>query len=68
MKLFYSTGLVMLAFLGISPLSSSAQQHFSKDELIYLTPKSKGERFEDGRPKVSDDIIQRRKDVSIEEA
>jgi len=39
-----------------------------RDELIYLTPSWKGERFPDGRPKVADDIIQRMKAVSIEEA
>ncbi len=68
MKLFYSAGLFMLACLGMSPLYSSAQQQFSKEELIYLTPEWKGERFPDGRPKVPDDIIKRMKDVSMEEA
>lgn len=58
----------MLACLGMSPLYSSAQQQFSKEELIYLTPEWKGERFPDGRPKVPDDIIKRMKDVSMEEA
>jgi 4-hydroxy-4-methyl-2-oxoglutarate aldolase len=41
---------------------------FSKDELIRYTPDWKGERFPDGRPKVPDDILQRMKPVSIEEA
>ncbi|GAB2979866.1 hypothetical protein GCM10027049_14020 [Mucilaginibacter puniceus] len=68
MKLYYSVGLFMLACLGMTPLYSSAQQQFSKEELIYLTPEWKGERFPDGRPKVPDDIIARMKDVSIEEA
>jgi regulator of RNase E activity RraA len=40
---------------------------FSKESLIQYTPMWKGERFPDGRPKVSDDILQRMKDVSIEE-
>ena len=31
-------------------------QQISRDELIYLTPEWKGERFDDGRPRVSDDI------------
>ncbi|PJJ84300.1 RraA family protein [Mucilaginibacter auburnensis] len=39
-----------------------------RDELIFLTPEWKGERFPDGRPKVPEDIIQRMKSVSIEEA
>lgn len=46
---------------------SSAQQ-ISKDELVFLTPEWKGERFDDGRPKVSDDILERMKGVTLEEA
>ncbi|MBO9682727.1 MAG: RraA family protein [Flavisolibacter sp.] len=40
----------------------------SKEEIIALTPDWKGERFPDGRPKVSDDILKRMKLVTIEEA
>jgi regulator of RNase E activity RraA len=40
----------------------------SKEQLIALTPEWKGERFPDGRPKVSDNLIQRMKSVSVEEA
>jgi regulator of RNase E activity RraA len=40
----------------------------SKEEIIALTPDWKGERFPDGRPKVSDDILKRMKPVTIEEA
>jgi regulator of RNase E activity RraA len=40
----------------------------SKEEIIALTPDWKGERFPDGRPKVSDDILRRMKPVTIEEA
>lgn len=43
-------------------------QQISKEELIFLTPEWKGERFPDGRPKVPDNIIQRMKMVSQEEA
>jgi regulator of RNase E activity RraA len=43
-------------------------QQISKDELIFLTPQWQGERFEDGRPKVSDDILKRMKLVTLEEA
>lgn len=48
-------------------LSVQAQQ-ISKDELIYLTREWKGERFEDGRPKVSDDILNRMRLVTHDEA
>jgi len=40
----------------------------TKEQLIALTPEWKGERFADGRPKVSDNIVQRMRLVSVEEA
>ncbi|WP_149244480.1 RraA family protein [Dyadobacter sp. 32] len=43
-------------------------QTISKDELVFLTSEWKGERFPDGRPKVSDDLVRRVKDIAIEEA
>ena len=43
-------------------------QQISKEELIFLTPEWKGERFPDGRPKVSDDVLKRMKLVTLEEA
>ncbi len=43
-------------------------QTISKDEMKFLTPSWEGERFDDGRPKVADDILQRMKIVTIEEA
>jgi regulator of RNase E activity RraA len=48
-------------------VAASAQQ-ISRDELIFLTPLWKGERFPDGRPKVPDAILQRMKLVTHEEA
>lgn len=46
----------------------SQQVQISKEQLIALTPLWTGERFPDGRPKVSDKWLQRMKSVSIEEA
>lgn len=43
-------------------------QQISKEELIFLTPLWKGERFADGRPKVPDAILNRMKRVTLEEA
>ncbi|HZE82990.1 MAG TPA: RraA family protein [Puia sp.] len=43
-------------------------QTISKDELIFLTSEWKGERFPDGRPKVSDDLIARAKNIGIDDA
>lgn len=41
---------------------------FTPNHLIEYSPDWKGERFPDGRPKVPDDILERMKEVSIEEA
>jgi regulator of RNase E activity RraA len=41
---------------------------FTMQDRITYTPKWAGERFPDGRPKVPDDLLERMKNVSIEEA
>ncbi len=41
---------------------------FRKDALIEYTPMYKADRFFDGRPRVPDDILERMKEVTIEEA
>ncbi|WP_439482491.1 RraA family protein [Cyclobacterium plantarum] len=52
-------------FLVVNPLNA---QQITKEEMLFLTPLWEGERFEDGRPKVPDDIIQRMKEVTHDEA
>lgn len=59
--------LQLLIILLTCSLAASAQQ-ISKEELIFLTPEWKGERFPDGRPKVPDAILDRMKKVTLEEA
>jgi regulator of RNase E activity RraA len=49
-------------------LQSAFAQQISKDELLFLTPAWKGERFADGRPRVPDEILERMKLVTLEEA
>ena len=49
-------------------LNSNAQFFNTADELIYYTSEWSGERFDDGRPKVADKILERMLKVSIEEA
>jgi regulator of RNase E activity RraA len=41
---------------------------FTKDDLLKYTPDWKGDRFADGRPKVPDAILDRMKNVTLEEA
>jgi regulator of RNase E activity RraA len=55
-----------LSFCLIAP--SVGSQQISPEDLIFLTPEWEGERFPDGRPKVSDDILERMKLVTLEEA
>ncbi len=58
---------LLLLLLASFFLHANAQQ-ISKEELIFLTPEWKGERFPDGRPKVPDNLLKRMKLVSVEEA
>ena len=58
----------LLAVLLFSSASWAQPLKMSKEELVKYTAKWKGERFPDGRPKVSEGIIERMKSVSIEEA
>lgn len=39
-----------------------------REDIIQLTPLWEGERFPDGRPKVSDDILRRMREITFEEA
>jgi regulator of RNase E activity RraA len=59
--------LVACVCMGIAP-ECLAQFFDTPEELIYYTREWDGERFEDGRPKVSAEILERVKKVSIEEA
>ncbi len=57
--------LFFFVILFCQPVQS---QQITKEELLFLTPEWKGERFPDGRPKVPDNIMKRMKMVSVEEA
>ena len=59
--------LLVLVMLFACCLGVDAQQ-ISKEELLFLTPEWKGERYPDGRPKVPDAILDRMKLVTLEEA
>lgn len=65
MKIYTFLSLLILLFVVVP---SSWGQQLSAEEVITLTPEWEGERFEDGRPKVSDDILERMKLATIEEA
>ncbi len=43
-------------------------QTIPKEELIFLTSAWKGERFADGRPKIPDALLERAKNIGIDDA
>lgn len=58
----------LLSFLLLISQVPVKAQALPSQELIYLTSAWKGERFSDGRPKVSDQLIERARKIGIEEA
>lgn len=62
MKLFSAIILLILTTINLNA------QTISKEEMIFLTSEWKGERFEDGRPKISDDLLERAKKIMIDDA
>lgn len=54
--------------LSLCMLAGANAQQISKEEMLFLTQKWTGERYEDGRPKVSDDILRRMREVTHDEA
>jgi regulator of RNase E activity RraA len=63
------TRILMVHLAALCAASAFAQIGFlSKEQVIQYTPYWTGERFADGRPKVSDSILKRMKSVTLEEA
>lgn len=63
--------LVVLCSAGVVasvPGAWSQEGFFTAEDVIKYTPDWHGERFADGRPKVPDDILDRMKKVTLEEA
>jgi regulator of RNase E activity RraA len=47
---------------------SLVAQTITKDELSFLTSEWKGDRFADGRPKIADNLLERAKNIGIDDA
>ena len=60
--------ILLLLLSRISCNSFLFAQTISKEELIFLTSAWKGERFEDGRPKIPDNLLERAKHIMIDDA
>lgn len=65
MKSQHSILWIGLCFIACTSVTA---QIATKDQIIFLTPLWTGERFDNGRPKVADDVLKRIKNVTIEEA
>ncbi|MCK0136105.1 RraA family protein [Arenibacter sp. S6351L] len=60
---------IILQFLCFFALHSVVfGQTIPKEELIFLTSEWKGERFDDGRPKIPDGLLERAKKIGIDDA
>lgn len=62
------TGLCALLMIGLQGVMLSQPGILTPGLLAKYTPEWKGERFSDGRPKVPDALLQRMKNVTLEEA
>jgi len=62
--------LTCLLLVLIFALETATAQELTmrREEMIALTPTWEGERFPDGRPRVPDDILERMKHISLEQA
>jgi 4-hydroxy-4-methyl-2-oxoglutarate aldolase len=58
----------LLCLLVLNTITSAMPLKMSREDMIRFTPEWKGERFANGRPKVSDSIIERMRSVDIEAA
>ena len=60
--------IATILLLAVTSLAQAQPGVFTKEQLIEYTPDWRGERFADGRPKVPDSILDRMKNVTLEEA
>lgn len=65
MKLTVTSLVLVTSIFLENPLHA---QTISKEELIFLTSAWKGGRFADGRPKISDNLLERAKKIYIDDA
>ena len=63
-----NTKLLFSIFFGVFYIGISNSQTLPKDELIFLTSEWKGERFDDGRPKIPEELLERAKKIGIDDA
>ena len=60
--------LLSFLFACVSSQAWLSAQTIPKEELTFLTSEWKGERFPDGRPKISDSLLERAKKIGLDDA
>src|ERR1700761_953296 len=60
--------LILFLIISASSRFAATAQTISRDEMIFYTSEWKGERFADGRPKIPDALVERAKNISLEDA
>ena len=60
--------LLSFVFACVSSQAWVSAQTIPKEELTFLTSEWKGERFPDGRPKISDNLLERAKKIGLDDA
>ncbi len=58
---------VAICVLAAGAVSAQAQVKMSKEQILFYTAEWKGERFADGRPKIPDSLLERAKNVTLED-
>jgi regulator of RNase E activity RraA len=61
------TRLILLCLLSAALLSAQPFR-WTRDQMIHFTPENPFDRFPDGRPKVPDELLEKVKGLSVEEA
>lgn len=64
----YKIAILLSVFFSISIKNVLLAQTISREELIFLTSEWKGDRFADGRPKIPDNLLERAKNINIDDA
>src|SRR5271165_7387474 len=65
MKKLIAAAVMISTVLGAS--SAFSQVKMTRDQMMFYTSDWKGDRFPDGRPKVPDSLIERAKDMTMED-
>jgi regulator of RNase E activity RraA len=57
----------LLAIIATSPSSAFSQVKTTRDQILFYTSEWKGDRFQDGRPRLPDSLLKRAVDTTIED-